>query len=134
MIITLKLPTDALSTNLCSASAEHTGVKYSARCKFVAASRLRAEVMKSADVALLSEPRYPEPDVQIMCPPMRAVFERMRNLSDVITMRVNSSGCLRLSASTGVVKADTTRNDCSHPPMTRDDASWANVGSEGESV
>ena len=40
-----------------------------------------------------------------MLPPltkMRAVVERMRNLSDMITLRASSSSCLRLSASTEV--------------------------------
>jgi HUS1 checkpoint protein len=48
-----------------------------------------------------------------MLPPltkMRAVVERMQTLSDVIAERANSSGCLRLSASTEVDKADITWN------------------------
>ena len=56
-----------------------------------------------------------------MLPPltkMRAVVERMRSLSDVMAVRANSSGCLRLSASTEVVKADITWNNCSHPRMS----------------
>jgi hypothetical protein len=53
-----------------------------------------------------------------MLPPlgkMRTVVERMRTLSDVIAVRANSSGCLQLSASTEVVKADITWNNCTHP-------------------
>lgn len=53
-----------------------------------------------------------------MLPPlakMRAVVERMRNLSDVIAVRANSSGRLQLSASTEVVKADIAWTNCSHP-------------------
>ena len=46
---------------------------------------------------------------------MRAVVERMRNLSDVIAVRANSSGRLQLSASTEVVNADITWTNCSHP-------------------
>lgn len=155
--ITLNLPTDALSAALRSASAEHTGANevvmklakknnvpvlsfeifgtthMGRRVKV--AHDVRIEVMKPTDVALLTEPRCPEPDVQIMLPPLtkiRAVVERMRNLSDVIAVRANSSGCLRLSASTEVVKADITWNDCSHPPMSGDGASQANVGTQGE--
>ncbi|KAH9063614.1 cell cycle checkpoint [Lactarius vividus] len=141
--ITLHLPTDALSTALRSASAEHTGanevVMKLAKKKNVpvlsfeifgttqmgrrvkVAHDVRIEVMKPADVALLTEPRCPEPDVQIMLPPltkMRGVVERMRNLSDVIAVRANSSGCLRLSASTEVVKADITWNNCTHPRLS----------------
>ncbi|KAH9169585.1 checkpoint protein Hus1/Mec3 [Lactarius sanguifluus] len=70
-----------------------------------------------------------------MLPPltkMRSIIERMRNLSDVIAVRANSSGCLRLSASTEVVKADITWNNCSHPRMTGDDPSQARAGVEGE--
>ncbi|KAH8983510.1 cell cycle checkpoint [Lactarius akahatsu] len=153
--ITLNLPTDALSTALRSASAEHTGanevVMKLAKKKNVpvlsfeifgttqmgrrvkVAHDVRIEVMKPADVALLTEPRCPEPDVQIMLPPltkMRGVIERMRNLSDVIAVRANSSGCLRLSASTEVVKADITWNNCSHPRMTGDNPSQARAGAE----
>ncbi|SRR5216684_3259301 len=57
-----------------------------------------------------------------MLPPlakMRAVVERMRNLSDVIAVRANSSGRLQLSASTEVVKADITWTNCSHPRIGR---------------
>ena len=53
-----------------------------------------------------------------MLPPlakMRAIVERMRNLSDVIAVRANSSGRLQLSASTEVVNADITWTNCSHP-------------------
>ena len=57
-----------------------------------------------------------------MLPPlakMRTVVERMRNLSDVIAVRANSSGCLQLSASTEVVKADITWNSCTHPRISK---------------
>jgi HUS1 checkpoint protein len=83
--ITLNLPTDALSTALRSASAEHTGANevvmklakknnlpvlsfeifgttHMGR-KVKVAHDVRIEVMKPADVALLTEPRCPEPDV-----------------------------------------------------------------------
>jgi HUS1 checkpoint protein len=83
--ITLTLPTDALSTALRSASAEHTGANevvmklakknnlpvlsfeifgttHMGR-KVKVAHDVRIEVMKPADVALLTEPRCPEPDV-----------------------------------------------------------------------
>jgi len=60
-----------------------------------------------------------------MLPPlakMRAVVERMRNLSDVIAVRANSSGRLQLSASTEVVKADITWTNCSHPRIGKSSA------------
>ncbi|KAH9953684.1 cell cycle checkpoint [Russula dissimulans] len=155
--ITLNLPTEALSTALRSASAEHIGANevvmklakknnlpvlsfeifgtthMGRRVKV--AHDVRIEVMKPADVAMLTEPRCPEPDVQIMLPPltkMRAVVERMRNLSDMIAVRANSSGCLQLSASTEVVKADITWNNCLHPRIAADGASQANTGPEDE--
>ena len=83
--ITLNLHTDALSTALRSASAEHTGANevvmklakknnvpvlsfeifgttpMGRRVKV--AHDVRIEVMKPADAALLTEPRCPEPDV-----------------------------------------------------------------------
>ena len=82
----MNLPTDALSAALRSASAEHTGANevvmklakknnipvlsfeifgtthMGRRVKV--AHDVRIEVMKSADVALLTEPRCPEPDVR----------------------------------------------------------------------
>jgi HUS1 checkpoint protein len=168
--ITLNLPTEALSTALRSASVEHTGAnevvmklakknnlpvlsfeifgttQMGRRVKV--AHDVRIEVMKPTDVAMLTEPRCPEPDVrfnkrlskeksrlcrpqlyilqvQIMLPPlakMRAVVERMRNLSDVIAVRANSSGRLQLSASTEVVKADITWTNCSHPRIGKSSA------------
>ena len=63
-----------------------------------------------------------------MFPPlakMRAVVERMRNLSDVIAVRANSSGRLQLSASTEVVNADITWTNCSHPRIGQSDSSAA---------
>lgn len=84
--ITFNLPTDALSTVLRSASADHTGANevimklakknnlpvlsfeifgttHMGR-KVKVAHDVRIEVMKPADVALLTEPRCPEPDVR----------------------------------------------------------------------
>jgi HUS1 checkpoint protein len=84
--ITLNLPTEALSTALRSASAEHTGAnevvmklakknnlpvlsfeifgttQMGRRVKV--AHDVRIEVMKPADVTMLTEPRCPEPDVR----------------------------------------------------------------------
>ncbi|KAI9431090.1 Hus1-like protein-domain-containing protein [Lactarius indigo] len=91
------------------------------------------EVMKPVDVALLTELHCPEPDVQIMLPlltKMRRVVERMQNLSDVIAVHANSSGCLRLSTSTEVIKVDITWNNCSHPRMTGDDPLQDRAGAE----
>jgi HUS1 checkpoint protein len=86
--ITLNLPTEALSTALRSASAEHTGANevvmklakknnlpvlsfeifgtthMGRRVKV--AHDVRIEVMKPADVALLTEPQCPEPDVRFI--------------------------------------------------------------------
>jgi len=70
-----------------------------------------------------------------MIPPlakMRAIAERMRNLSDVIAVRANSSGCLQLSASTEVVKADITWTNCSHPRIAENRASQDNTSAENE--
>ncbi|KAI9434293.1 checkpoint protein Hus1/Mec3, partial [Lactarius indigo] len=98
---------------------------------------MRTEVMKPADIALLTEPHCLEPNVRPFyhAPPltkMHSVVERMQNLSDVIAVCTNSSGCLQLSASTKAVKVDITRNNCSHPRMTRDNPSQAHAGAEGE--
>ena len=87
--ITLNLPTDALSAALRSASAEHTGanevvMKLAKKNNIPVLSfeifgttqmgrrvkvshDVRIEVMKPTDVALLTEPRCPEPDVRRFC-------------------------------------------------------------------
>ena len=83
---------------------------------------------------------FPIVQVQIMLPPltkMRAVVERMRNLSDVIAVRADSSSCLRLSASTEVVgflrpRADDDASDApprkrTRPPLSDDSLDRFNI-------
>ncbi|KAG6826143.1 hypothetical protein H0H92_000979 [Tricholoma furcatifolium] len=79
---------------------------------------VRIEVMRPADVARMSEPMCPEPDLHILLPPLqklRTVVDRMKLMSDVLALRGNNNGVLRLSISTETVKVDTEWRGCTNP-------------------
>ncbi|KAG6841156.1 hypothetical protein C0991_001284 [Blastosporella zonata] len=79
---------------------------------------VKIEVMRPADVAKMNEPLCPEPDLHILLPPLqklRTVVERMKLMSDVLAVRANNNGCLRLSINTETVKVDTEWKNCSNP-------------------
>ncbi|KAG5641904.1 hypothetical protein DXG03_003991 [Asterophora parasitica] len=79
---------------------------------------VKIEVMRPADVARLAEPMCPEPDLHILLPPLqklRTVVDRLKPMSDILAVRANSNGCLRLSINTESVKVDTEWKDCTHP-------------------
>ncbi|KAF5379745.1 hypothetical protein D9615_005814 [Tricholomella constricta] len=85
---------------------------------------VKIEVMRPADVARLSEPMCPEPDLHILLPPLqklRTVVDRLKPMSDILAIRANNNGCLRLSINTESVKVDTEWKRCSHP-ITKDKA------------
>ncbi|RDB25543.1 Checkpoint protein hus1 [Hypsizygus marmoreus] len=79
---------------------------------------VKIEVMRPADVARLSEPLCPEPDLHILLPPLqklRTIVDRLRPMSDILAIRANNNGCLRLSINTESVKVDTEWKDCTNP-------------------
>lgn len=101
---------------------------------------VKIEVMKPTDVARLSEPLCPEPDVSqlatqlllgiahntilpcnkihILLPPLqklRTIVERLRPMSDVLAIRASNNGRLQLSISTDSVTVDTQWTDCTNP-------------------
>ncbi|KAG5652181.1 hypothetical protein H0H81_005980 [Sphagnurus paluster] len=79
---------------------------------------VRIEVLRPADVARLSEPLCPEPDLHILLPPLgklRTVVERLKLMSDILAVRANKNGCLQLSINTEGVKVDTEWRDCANP-------------------
>ncbi|KAL1674543.1 checkpoint protein Hus1/Mec3 [Schizophyllum commune] len=87
---------------------------------------VRIDVMKPADVERLGEPMCPDPDANILLPPLqklRTVVERMRIMSDVLAIRANGSGCLQLAIHTDDVSVDTVWRNCTNPKMPRADAS-----------
>ncbi|KAF8071503.1 checkpoint protein Hus1/Mec3 [Lyophyllum atratum] len=82
---------------------------------------VKIEVLRPNDVARLSEPMCPEPDLHILLPPLqklRTVVDRLKPMSDVLAIRANNNGCLQLSISTESVKVDTEWKDCSNPKTT----------------
>ncbi|KAF9457489.1 checkpoint protein Hus1/Mec3 [Collybia nuda] len=79
---------------------------------------VKIEVMRPNDVARLSEPLCPEPDLHILLPPLqklRTIVERLRPMSDILAVRANNSGCLQLSINTEGVKVDTEWKNCTNP-------------------
>ncbi|KAJ4482252.1 checkpoint protein Hus1/Mec3 [Lentinula aciculospora] len=87
---------------------------------------VRIEVMKPVDVARLSEPMCPEPDIHVLLPSlqkMRTIVERLRTQSDLLAVRASHNGCLRLSINTESVKVDTDWKDCTIPQMMKEGAS-----------
>lgn len=102
---------------------------------------VKIEILKPADVAKLTEPLCPEPDVSchlpyryanrssisqthILLPPLqklRTIVERMRPMSDILSIRANNSGSLQISINTESVKVDTEWKNCKNPKMTEED-------------
>jgi HUS1 checkpoint protein len=100
---------------------------------------VKIEVMRPSEVQKLAEPLCPEPDVRhcfyfsnfcshsfipvtcqihILLPPLhklRTVVDRLRIMSDVLGVRANYNGCLRLSINTETVKVDTEWKNCTIP-------------------
>ncbi|KAE9401025.1 cell cycle checkpoint [Gymnopus androsaceus JB14] len=91
---------------------------------------VKIEVMKPADVARLTEPMCPEPDIHVLLPSLqklRVIVERLRPMSDVMALRANHNGCLQLSINTESVKVDTEWKKCSIPQMMKEGASQENT-------
>ncbi|KAJ3986570.1 checkpoint protein Hus1/Mec3 [Lentinula detonsa] len=87
---------------------------------------VKIEVMKPADVAKLSEPMCPEPDIHVLLPSlqkMRTIVERLRSMSDILAVRASHNGCLQLSINTESVKVDTEWKNCNIPQMMKEGAS-----------
>jgi len=84
---------------------------------------VKVEILRPADVAKLSEPLCPEPDTHILLPPLqklRTIVERLRPMSDILSIRANNSGCLQVSINTESVKVDTEWKNCKNPKMTEE--------------
>ncbi|KII84360.1 hypothetical protein PLICRDRAFT_46253 [Plicaturopsis crispa FD-325 SS-3] len=96
---------------------------------------VRIEVMKPVDVARLTEPRCPEPDIHIVLPPLqklRTIVERMRPLSDDLVVRANGAGRLVLGINTESVTLDTTWTNCANPKMAREGATQGSVADDDD--
>lgn len=86
--------------------------------KLRVAHDVKIEVMKPTDVARLAEPLCPEPDLHILLPPLqkiRTIVERLRPMSDILAVRANNNGILKVSIHTEGVKVDTEWKGCIHP-------------------
>ncbi|TFK19121.1 cell cycle checkpoint [Coprinopsis marcescibilis] len=81
---------------------------------------VKVDVMRTADVAKLSEPMCPEPDVTVLLPPLhkiRIVVERLRPMSNILAIRGNNNGGLQLAINTEGVKVETEWRNCTNPQM-----------------
>ncbi|KIM39187.1 hypothetical protein M413DRAFT_447150, partial [Hebeloma cylindrosporum] len=79
---------------------------------------VRIEVMKPADVAKMTEPLCPTPDLHILLPPlqkMRTIVERLRPMSDVLAFQANNNKRLVVAIKTESVYAQTEWTDCQNP-------------------
>ncbi|GAA5888113.1 hypothetical protein JCM5296_005437 [Sporobolomyces johnsonii] len=68
------------------------------------------KVKKAAEIALLKEPLCPEPEVQLVLPPLqlvRTVAERMKTISPYITITANNLGEFRLRAEADEANVET---------------------------
>ncbi|KAF8992380.1 checkpoint protein Hus1/Mec3 [Cyathus striatus] len=98
-------------------SFEISGITRSGR-KVRVAHDVKIEVMKPTDVARLSEPLCPEPDVHILLPPLqklRTIVDRLRSMSDVLAIRANNTGKLQVAIDTESVKVETEWKNCTNP-------------------
>ncbi|KAH8828512.1 cell cycle checkpoint [Flagelloscypha sp. PMI_526] len=64
---------------------------------------VKVEVMKASDVQRLREPMCPDPDAHIVLPSLakiRTIIERLRPMSDLLSIRANNTGTLQISIRT----------------------------------
>ncbi|ESK85808.1 checkpoint clamp complex protein hus1 [Moniliophthora roreri MCA 2997] len=87
---------------------------------------VRIDVMKPVDVDRLSEPMCPEPDTHILLPPLqklRAIVDKLKPMSDILSVKANNNGVFQLSINTESVKVETEWQNLTNPKMVREGAS-----------
>ncbi|KLO17351.1 cell cycle checkpoint [Schizopora paradoxa] len=78
--------------------------------KVVVSHDVLIDVLKPAEMERVKEPMCPEPDIHILLPPLtklRTVTEHLRQLADVLEVRVGRRGDLRLAVDTDDVTVET---------------------------
>jgi len=76
--------------------------------------------MTAQALANFIEPSLPDPEVHIMMPPLksiRTVIDRMKNISDYLTIEANMAGCLTLKIDTDMVSIATFYKGLEHPQI-----------------
>ncbi|OCH86156.1 cell cycle checkpoint [Obba rivulosa] len=95
---------------------------------------VRIEVMRAHDVRKLSAPLCPNPDVNIILPPLtklRTVVERIRPLAgEVIALYANGSGALKVSGRTDSARVDVAWSGLANPAMEPDSNSQGQTDDE----
>ncbi|PPR04814.1 hypothetical protein CVT24_007074 [Panaeolus cyanescens] len=79
---------------------------------------VKIEVLRPADVAKMTEPLCPEPDLHILMPrleDLRTIVERLRPLSDIVSFRGNNNGKLQLAIHTDSVQIETEWTELQNP-------------------
>ncbi|KAF8963097.1 checkpoint protein Hus1/Mec3 [Flammula alnicola] len=85
---------------------------------------VKIEVLKATDVAKLTEPLCPEPDLHILLPPLqklRTIVERLRPMSDVLALQANNNKRLVVAIRTEGVHVETEWRDCQNPKTQDED-------------
>ncbi|CEQ41596.1 SPOSA6832_03315 [Sporobolomyces salmonicolor] len=82
------------------------------------------KVKKAAEIALLKEPLCPEPEVQLVLPPLqlvRTVAERMKTISPYITITANNLGEFRMRAEADEANVETEWRGLKRARMSDED-------------
>ena len=77
-------------------------------------------IISASQLAQLTEPSLPDPDVYILMPPLKSVqkvVDRMKNVSDTLKIEANMAGNLKLSVSTEVATISTFYKNLEHPQI-----------------
>ncbi|KAG8944375.1 hypothetical protein FRC04_001955 [Tulasnella sp. 424] len=89
---------------------------------------VRVRILRPSEVSALKEPLCPEPDVNIILPPlakMRTVVERMAKLSSIVGFSASLSGLVKLEIGTEVVGVETVWENCQIPEINGQDPQQA---------
>jgi HUS1 checkpoint protein len=77
-------------------------------------------MLTAAQQASYVEPDMPDPTVYIMMPRLVNVaklMDRLKNMSDTVTIRANMNGCLRFQVKTDLIKINTFYDGLEHPQI-----------------
>ncbi|KAF9477730.1 cell cycle checkpoint [Pholiota conissans] len=85
---------------------------------------VKINVLKPVDVAKLTEPLCPTPDLHILLPPLallRTIVDRLRPMSDLLAFQANNNKRLLLAIRNDSVSVETEWNDCQNPAAAEDE-------------
>ncbi|KAG6874434.1 hypothetical protein C0993_000589, partial [Termitomyces sp. T159_Od127] len=112
--ITMAINSEALLAALKSASSSSTSA-YETEEVIVKLAKKNAQAVLTFEINSLTRVGR---KVHILLPPLqklRTVVDRMKVMSDILAVRANNRGVLRLSINTETVKVDTEWKGCTNP-------------------